>query len=97
MAETEEGFGLPASTRSDPEPKEHSSENKQDSLLGAANKPHSPQQATYSQQVGLRLAAQHNECTLLLNTGNNWVLHANVCKCISDTFLGASARRRLIG
>ncbi|XP_078277356.1 T-box transcription factor TBX5-like isoform X1 [Rhinoraja longicauda] len=50
MAETEEGFGLPATTRSDPEPNEHSSENKQDSLLGAANKPHSPQQATYSQQ-----------------------------------------------
>ncbi|XP_038646791.1 T-box transcription factor TBX5b isoform X9 [Scyliorhinus canicula] len=54
MAETEESFGLSATTHSEPEPKEHSSESKQESQLGAASKPPSPQQATYTQQVGLR-------------------------------------------
>ncbi|XP_072352596.1 T-box transcription factor TBX5-A isoform X1 [Scyliorhinus torazame] len=50
MAGTEESFGLSATTHSEPEPKEHSSESKQETQLGAASKPPSPQQATYTQQ-----------------------------------------------
>uniref|UniRef100_V9KMW0 T-box transcription factor TBX5 n=1 Tax=Callorhinchus milii TaxID=7868 RepID=V9KMW0_CALMI len=49
MAETEESFAL-TTPHNDSEPKEHSTESKQDSQPGAGNKSPSPHQATYTQQ-----------------------------------------------